>query len=98
MFGFLQRLITNKETTRCSLNIHDRVPVLQADAMLQIALILKNLLVDIVRLVLVQVNDFQAIRQNISRTVSRSIVWPCPYPESCLKADPLRPILPDPKG
>ena len=57
-------------------DIDHRIPVLQADAMPQIALILKNLLVDIVRLILVQMNDFQAVRQNVSRTIPEALLRP----------------------
>src|SRR5438093_4844637 len=42
----------------------------------QIALILEDLLVDIVRLVLVQVHDLQAIGQNVSRTIPEASVRP----------------------
>ena len=54
-------------------DIHHGRPVPQADAMPQIAFILKNLLVNIVRLVLVQMNNFQAIRQDVSRTIAEAL-------------------------
>ena len=53
-------------------DIHHGRPVPQADAMPQIAFILKNLLVNIVRLIPVQMNNFQAIRQDVSRTIAEA--------------------------
>ena len=57
-------------------DIHDGVSVLQSDAMPQIALVLENLVVDVVRLILIQVNDFQAVRQHASRPSSKAFCRP----------------------
>ena len=57
-------------------------PSLQADAVPQVAVILEDLLVEIVGLVPVQVDDFQAVRQDVSRHDRRSIAPPAPGRES----------------
>src|SRR5215475_16051759 len=55
-------------------DVHYRSSVLQPDPVSQVALILKNLLVNIIRLILVQMNDFQAVRQNISPTIFEALL------------------------
>src|SRR6266513_5166491 len=69
----------------------------------QIAFILKNLLVNIIRLIPVQMNDFQAVRQNVSRTISEALFRPflverhdrgpmLPGPFSQLQQDDVDPV------
>ena len=59
-------------------DIHHRGSVRQADAMLQIAAIFEDLLVDIVRFIPVQMNDLQAIGQDASGPVAEALVRPFP--------------------
>src|SRR5207302_1471183 len=76
-------------------DIHHRGAVRQADAMLQIAAIFEDLLVDIVRFIPVQMNDLQAIGQDASGPVAEALVRPFPgerhYPARIPRGPRLQP-------
>src|SRR5688572_23183476 len=74
-------------------DIDHRVTVLKADAMPPIALILENLLVEVLGLIAVQVSDFQTIGQYMPGSGAEAFLRPFPAERRYAVWIPRRPLL-----